>query len=511
MNAKVMMAAGFLPAALSVTVIWNTFARSAARRRGALAGVLVAGLAAGLFVWRMTLVEVDSIPETNRLEPIVGSGWLFFPVLWIALVTAAWRLTVLSTVTRAALVLLSASTGILALYVVLEQVAIRIPYLAYQLGTPRIEPWPDTRLLVAMGVALIVDALLAARRVKSEAPGAEPLAVRVLFRLAVVAMALVYFFLINFVHVRQEMVRAIVAMDRSSGRIEWVAEGLQAPQESLDGRNSPATPTPVTDGEHVCAYFGNHGVMCVDTSGSLRWSRTDVRYDGYYGVGVSPVLSDGLLVVASDMPDGLARISAFDARTGRPVWVREYSGPGSTSGNSRTPLVRRVDGVTALILWGIDGVRALKIETGEDLWSIPIGGEVDLVASMTSDADKLYLSDRTGTVALDVSRIARGQDPIVWRAQARSNCVSPVRCRHLLVTMSGQRLDGNYFASLIASPDAVYFTNDEGVTTVAACEDQYREIARNDLAEPTIASMAPARDRLYIRTASHLFSLRSGE
>jgi outer membrane protein assembly factor BamB len=508
-------------------VLWNTCAGPVPRHRGALAGVLIIGLALGLFIWRMALVPADTIPETNRLNPILDGLWLGLPVLWMALTFAAWRL-VSSTVARAALVLLSAMTGILTLYAVIEQVAIRIPYFAYQLGTPHVDPWPDTRLLAAIGIALIVDALLVARRVQRDPQTAEPFRARGVFRIAPISMALVYFLLINFAHARQEMVRAIVAIDRDSGRIEWVAEGLQAPQEPLDGRNSPATPTPVTDGEHVCAYFGNPGLMCVDTSGRVRWSRSDIRYDGYYGVGFSPVLSDGLLVLASDRSDGLARISALEARTGRLAWVREYIGPGSTSGNSRTPLVKRVGGATALIVWGIDGVRALKLETGEDLWSVPIAGEVDLVASMTSDSDTLYLSDRTGTAALDISRIGRGQDPFVWRTKVRSNCVSPVRCRHLLLTISDngiatalradtgaiawrQRLDGNYFASLIASPEAVYFTNDEGVTIVAACEDQYREIARNDLAEPTIASMAASRDHLYIRTASHLFSLRSGQ
>ena len=525
MNAKVMIAAALLPVLLGALVIWNTFAGPVARRRGAIALALVAACGAAWFLERMTLVAAATLPGTNRVKPLIGVWGMALPALSILCLTAAWRMRSWSVSARAALLALAAISGLLTLYAALEQVAVRIPYLSYQLGTPRLDPWPDTWWIAGLGVVLAGDALLVFRRTSPDSSLA-PSRVACLFQLAAAGLAVAYFVLINFVHGHQELVRAIVAVDRDGGGIVWVAEGLRGPQEPIDGRNSPATPTPVTDGERVCAYFGSHGLMCADSVGRVTWSRVDLGYIGYYGVGFSPVLADGLLVIASDMPDGLTRVAALDVRTGDPAWTRVFRGKGSTSGNNRTPLVKRIGGATALILWGIDGVRGLNLETGADLWNVPMAGEVDLVASMISDDEKLYLSDRTGTAAIDLARLARGETPEVWRSKVRSNCVSPVLCRNLLFTVSDEgiasavhadtgaiawrrRLNGTYFASLVASRDAVYFTNDEGVTTVAACEDAYHEIARNDLGEPTIASMAAAGERLYVRTASSLFSLRT--
>ena len=63
------------------------------------------------------------------------------------------------------------------------------------------------------------------------------------------------------------------------------------------------------------------------------------------------------------------------------------------------------------------------------------------------------------------------------------------------------------FAAVVASPDAVYFTNSDGLTTVVAAEPSYREIGTNDLGEPTMASMAAAGGDLYIRTAAYLYAV----
>jgi outer membrane protein assembly factor BamB len=80
---------------------------------------------------------------------------------------------------------------------------------------------------------------------------------------------------------------------------------------------------------------------------------------------------------------------------------------------------------------------------------------------------------------------SRRRDPVRWRSGARANCVSPVLANGILFTVtdagvatairadSGEtlwrrRLPGHYFASLVASPSAVYFTNSDGLTTVIA-------------------------------------------
>jgi outer membrane protein assembly factor BamB len=320
------------------------------------------------------------------------------------------------------------------------------------------------------------------------------------------------------------MVRAIVALDRASGEPQWTLQGLEAPSPIVDGRNSPATPTPVTDGSLVCAYFGTPGLMCAEASGDLAWSRTDLGYDGFYGVGFSPVIDQGTLVIASDTPAGVARVHALDARTGVSRWTHTFPTTPTITGNNRTPIVRTVNDRRVLILWGMHYVKALALESGEPLWSHEYISDGDLVSSAISDGERLYLSSKAGTVALDYGGLARGRDPVRWRSTARANCVSPVLANGMLFTITDagiatavdaatgetrwrQRLPGEYFASLVASREAVYFTNSDGVTTVVAAEPAFRIIAHNDLGEPTFASMAAARDALFVRAGDSLYAI----
>src|SRR5262249_24909983 len=160
-------------------------------------------------------------------------------------------------------------------------------------------------------------------------------------------------------------------------------------------------------------------------------------------------------------------------------WTRTFETTPTFSGNSRTPIVVESAGVKALVLWGMKTVEALALDDGRTLWSYPYTSSGDLVASAIADEGRLYLSDVTGTVAVDHAALVAGRDPVRWRSPARSSCVSPVLVNGILftVTDSGvatglradtgatvwrRRLPGQYFASLIASPDAVYFTNSEG-------------------------------------------------
>jgi outer membrane protein assembly factor BamB len=169
-------------------------------------------------------------------------------------------------------------------------------------------------------------------------------------------------------------------------------------------------------------------------------------------------------------------------------------------------------------------VRALSLRSGEPMWSYQHASSGDLVASAISDAERLYLSDVTGTVALDHARLAAGRDAVLWTNKARANCVSPVLANGTLFTVTDSgiatgiradtgesvwrhRLPGQYFASLVASPGAVYFTNSEGLTTVVAADGTFRTLAENHLGEETLASMAAASGELFIRSTGHVYAV----
>ena len=68
-----------------------------------------------------------------------------------------------------------------------------------------------------------------------------------------------------------------------------------------------------------------------------------------------------------------------------------------------------------------------------------------------------------------------------------------------------RRLGGAFTASPIAGDGKIYFTNDDGETTVIkAGEDALVELAKNALGEPVYSSGAISSSCLFYRTPKHL-------
>jgi outer membrane protein assembly factor BamB len=65
----------------------------------------------------------------------------------------------------------------------------------------------------------------------------------------------------------------------------------------------------------------------------------------------------------------------------------------------------------------------------------------------------------------------------------------------------------SFSASPIAAGDRLYFLTEEGMTFVLDARGDYKEIARNDLGEMSLASPAVAGGALYIRTESKLYKI----
>lgn len=65
---------------------------------------------------------------------------------------------------------------------------------------------------------------------------------------------------------------------------------------------------------------------------------------------------------------------------------------------------------------------------------------------------------------------------------------------------------GGYFASPVAADGRIYTASDRGVITVIAAADQLRVLAQADLKEAIMGTPALAEDKLYVRSAGHLWA-----
>jgi outer membrane protein assembly factor BamB len=325
--------------------------------------------------------------------------------------------------------------------------------------------------------------------------------------------------------VASEFVRAIVCLDKHTGAVRWVCEGLSGDQGQLDRRNSPATPTAVVDGDRVFAYFGTPGLICADMDGNLIWANREASYDSVYGPATSPIVSDGLVVIVSDMRVDTSYACAVDCATGETKWVHRWpANPNMVSGNSRTPEVKSIKGRKVVLVWSKDTLRGLDLFTGEELWLERFDDFVssDVVTSSVSDDSYVYLAVKGRSRALPVTALGGDGSRVLWtNKKVGANCSSPVLVNGMLFLVSeggvavcldacsgqtlwSERLKGQYLASPVASDRCVYFANTNGLTTVVRSERRFQLVAENDLGEEIYASFAAADGQLFVRTVDHL-------
>lgn len=323
-------------------------------------------------------------------------------------------------------------------------------------------------------------------------------------------------------------VRAIVCLDRHSGEIRWTCEGLEGRTRARSRTVTEATPTPVTDGDRVYAYFGADGLMAADTEGRLLWKRPEPMFASTFGVATSPVLMDNVLVVVSDVGKSsqmVSAITAFDGATGEPLWKQQRPSHESYAAYG-TPLIRSLNGSNAIIVHGWTDVRAYDLETGTELWSYPMSHKAaHLVASPIADEQRLYITGGKSIVALGLSKLGAEGDPVVWSTPVpgeKSSTPVVVDGLLFLVTEVGrafcldaetgrtqwsERLKGRFYASVTAVRDRVLFTNEAGKTTVVAVGREFRQLAVNDLDGSVYASPALTGNQMFVRTTEYLYCL----
>ena len=67
----------------------------------------------------------------------------------------------------------------------------------------------------------------------------------------------------------------VICLDRSSGDLQWKREVPRPRSEVMHRANGPASPTPVTDGSNVYAFFSEFGLISFDrkagSAGACPW------------------------------------------------------------------------------------------------------------------------------------------------------------------------------------------------------------------------------------------------
>ncbi len=188
-------------------------------------------------------------------------------------------------------------------------------------------------------------------------------------------------FLFNSAGEGETMQERVISFDAETGRKLWEYRfniySTDVPPRRIAWSSPVGDPTT----GNVYAFGAGNDLVALSFDGKLLWARSLTDEFGAWtthgGRTVSPIV-EGDLVIVSTVTDGFAdlfmrrhRFYAFDKRTGENVWVSTPGGrPFDTTYS--TPVVATVDGVRMMIAGAGDGaVHALKVATGEPVWSYP--------------------------------------------------------------------------------------------------------------------------------------------
>lgn len=112
-----------------------------------------------------------------------------------------------------------------------------------------------------------------------------------------------------------------LALDRETGKVLWTRAAPSRRLERMHRLNDEASPTPVTDGERVFVFFGGYGLLAYSADGDELWTLPLGPFTNYHGMGASPILAGGQLILVCDQ-DLDAFVLAVDPANGKILWRR---------------------------------------------------------------------------------------------------------------------------------------------------------------------------------------------
>ena len=116
----------------------------------------------------------------------------------------------------------------------------------------------------------------------------------------------------------------VEAFHRTDGRRLWQHRvEASGPLPGVHEKHNLASPSPVTDGQMVYAWFGTGQIVALDMSGKLVWERhlgkEIAPFDINWGHGSSPTLFGDLLLLLCDHTPA-SYLLAVDKKTGKERW-----------------------------------------------------------------------------------------------------------------------------------------------------------------------------------------------
>ena len=125
-----------------------------------------------------------------------------------------------------------------------------------------------------------------------------------------------------YVQSKQDQVFQVLAIDRATGSLRWSKTlRTEQPKEGRHPTNMYASASPSTDGTHIIAFFGSHGLYALTMKGDVVWEKDFGEMDtrNGWGEGASPALYQNRVIVTWDH-EGTSFLAVLDKETGKELW-----------------------------------------------------------------------------------------------------------------------------------------------------------------------------------------------
>lgn len=331
----------------------------------------------------------------------------------------------------------------------------------------------------------------------------------------------------------------VICLDLKSGKVLWNHLAHHAvPQSPIHLKNSMASETPVTDGQHVYAYFGNRGLYCYTMDGQLVWEHpvkvSSMRFG--WGTAASPVLHEDRLYVVDDNEEQ-SSLMALDKQTGKEIWKIErdeksnWATPFIWENSLRTEIITPGTGKTRAydlngqLLYEFGGASSITIaapyaahgmlyvssgyvlDQKKPIWAIRPGASGDITLSDDQTHNEWIAWCQKQAAPYNPSTLVWGDLLYVLHDRGFFACYDAKTGE---VVYEKQRLPAaNFTSSPWAFKDTIYCLNEDGVTCAIKAGREFQVLHTNPLDSDDMCMATPALvgHRLLIRTSERLYCI----
>jgi len=164
----------------------------------------------------------------------------------------------------------------------------------------------------------------------------------------------------------------MAAFDIKTGAERW-RYAFEDVYVGHDGAHTGPISTPVIGNGFVYGLGARGKLFSINlNSGSLVWSVDLVKVHEattpFYGFSTSPMLRDGVLIVAGGVKD--AAVAGFEAKTGKLLWKA-----GEDAVDYQSPIEYKHNGQSYIVSAGKKNVTAVSTKTGEFAWDFEHDGK----------------------------------------------------------------------------------------------------------------------------------------